>query len=281
MLQRHHRATTVHTGRVHTVPPSAPFVVLLGVSLIGMAHGSWHGHWLVVALNVMTVAVAIWGLRLSRRRTPRPDQLPATGRAAESPRNVDPHPSPQDTGSRACPQPVLHEESPHSTTPAGPGDIPVVGSFAITGRVHHTGAGLAGRLTVILPVDINVAAVPVVNALLTSGHRILEDYRLTYRPLPEVEVTTVDRAENPPRTITTTEFTVHVTNDLTTRHSDLTVDAPQLLGTEDGALLIGTTLLAGADHILENPSHALHHRTPHTRRPRNHREKQAQATAPR
>lgn len=282
MLQRHHRATAARKGRVDTVPPSAPFVVLLGVALIGMAHGSWHGHWLVVALNVVTVAVVIWGLRVPRRRTTSPDRPPATGRAADSPRGAHPHPSPQGAGSRACPQPALHEERPRSiTTTEGPEELPVVGSFSVTGWVHRRAAGPAGRLAVVLPVDIDVAAAPVVNALLTAGHRLLEDHRLTHRLLPEVEVMTVDRAEKPPSTSAATGFIVHVTNDLATRHSDLTIEAHRLLGTEDGALLIAATLLAGADHLLENPDHTLHHRTPATRRPRSHRAEHTQAAAPR
>lgn len=281
MLQSHRRATTVHKGHVGTVPPLAPFVILLGVALIGMAHGSWHGHWLVVALNVVTVAVAIWGLRLPHQRSTSPDRSPATGRAAESPRGVHLDPSPQGASSRDCPQPVLHGGSPRSITTEDAGELPVVGSFAITGRIHRTAVGTAGCLTVVLPMDINVVAAPVVNALLTAGHRLLEDRRLTHRPLPEVEVTTVDRAERPPSTSPATGFTVHVTNDLATRHSDITIDAHQLMSSEDGALLIAATLLAGADHLLDAPDHVLHYRTPPTRRPRSHREEHAQAAAPR
>ena len=141
----------------------------------------------------------------------------------------------------------------------------MVGSFVIIGRIQHRATGSTGRLTLILPATTEVTPTPVVDALLTTGHRILTDHHLTHHRLPEVDVTTVDRAEKHPTTTPPTGFTVHVTNDLTTGHSTITIDADQLLATREGTLLIAAALLAGADRLLDDLDRPLHHRTPHTR----------------
>ncbi|MEX5237428.1 hypothetical protein [Kocuria arenosa] len=75
--------------------------------------------------------------------------------------------------------------------------------------------------------------------------------------MPTVEVIAVDRADKQPATIPATGFTVHITNDLATRHSDITLDAHQSLGTENRVLLIAATLLAGAEHLLDYPARSL------------------------
>ncbi|STX05716.1 hypothetical protein [Kocuria rosea] len=144
-------------------------------------------------------------------------------------------------------------------------------SFAIIGRIHHRATGTTGRLTLVLPADTDVTATPVVAVLLTAGHRVLTDHHLTHHRLPEVEVITVDRAEQHPTTTPPTGFTVHVTNDLATRHSEITIDAERLQASKDGTLLIAAALLAGADRLLDAPERPLHHRTPSTRRRRGHR----------
>lgn len=266
MLQSHRRATAAQQGCVDTAPPSAPFVILLAVALGGMTHGLWHGHWLIVISHAVTVAIAIWGLRLPHRRATNPDRAPATGRPANPPSGVDPEPSPQGTS------PLVRAESfPLDAAPIisteGREQLPAVGSFAITGRIRRTATGTTGRLTVLLPACTEVTAAPVVDALLTAGHQILGDHHLTHRPLPDVEVTAVDRAGRLPTATTESGFTVHVTNNLTTRYSDITAEADQLLGTGDGALLIAATLLAGAEHLLDHPDRPLHHHGRHEHSP--------------
>lgn len=101
-------------------------------------------------------------------------------------------------------------------TAEAPEELPVVGSFAIIGRIHHRATGTTGRLTMILPADTDLTPTHVVDALLTIGHWILTDHHLTPHRLPEVGITTVDRAEKHPTATPPTGFTVHVTNDLTT-----------------------------------------------------------------
>lgn len=155
----------------------------------------------------------------------------------------------------------------------------MVGSFAIIGRIHHRATGTTGRLTLILPADTDLTPTHVVDALLTTGHRVLTDHHLTHHRFPEVEVTTVDRAEKHPTATPSTGFTVHVTNDFTTGHSGITIEADQLLATQEGALLIVAALLAGADRLLDNPDRPLHHRTPPTSR-RGHRTQHGHSPAP-
>lgn len=258
MFQSHRRDSAAQMGRVDRAPSSAPFVILLVVALGGTAYSIWHGHWPIVVLHAVTVAVAVWGLRLPRRRATSPGRSPDTARAADPPSGVHAMPSPQATSSPVHAGALRHEATLNTTTEAR-GQLPVVGSFAITGRIDRTATGPAGRLTVLLPAATEVTAASVVAALLTTGHQVLDDHRLAHRPLPEVDVTAVDRAEKPPTTVLASGFTVHITNDLSTRRSDITVEADQLLGTGDGALLIAATLLAGAEHLLDHPDHPLHH----------------------
>ena len=257
MLQSHRGETAAHKNRVNTAPSSAPFVILLVVALGGMAYGFWHGHWLIVVLDAVTVAIAIWGLHPPRRRVANSDRSPAAGRVAELSPEVHQEPSLQSTSSRA--QSFPHDEATHITTTEGGERFPVVASFAITGRIRRTATGAAGQLTVVLPAATEVVADPVVDALLTAGHHVLGQHRLTGRRLPEVDVAAVDRSGKLPTTAPATGFVVHVTNDLTTCHSDITVEADQLLGTGDGALLIAATLLAGAEHLLDHRDRPLHH----------------------
>ena len=259
MLQGHRRETAAHQNRVDTVPPSAPFLILLAVALGGTAHSVWHGHWLIVALHAVTVAIAIWGLRLPHPRPTSTARPSVAGRPADPPSGLEPQPSPRATSPLVHAESYAHETAPITT--AGQKQLPVVGSFAITARVHRTTTGTVGRLTVVLPSATEVAAAPVVAALLTAGDQILKDHGLTHRPLPEVDVTAVDRADQLPTTTPAPGFTVHITNDLITCRSHITVDADQLLGTGDGALLIAATLLAGAEHLLDHPDRPLHHRT--------------------
>ncbi|MHC5560838.1 hypothetical protein ACYSMR_17925 (plasmid) [Kocuria sp. U4B] len=144
----------------------------------------------------------------------------------------------------------------------------MVGSFALTGRITRSAAGTAAGLTVVLPEDTDVTTTAVVAALLTTGHRILTEHDLTHQPLPEVEVTTVDRTAKPPTTTPATGFTVRVTNDLSTCSSHITVEPNQPLATKDGTLLIAASLLAGAEHLLEGPDRPFPHRTTSSRRRR-------------
>lgn len=248
-----------------TAPPAVLFTVLLGVALIGITHGSWRGHWLTVALHAVTMTVAIWGLRLPHQQNARGERLTAATGSTVRVSGTHPDPSPQHVSSPNRPEPSPYETPTHSTTTEGLPEIPAVDSFAITGRTHRTVTGVTGHLTVVLPVNIEVAATPVVNALLTAGHRILHEHRLTHQPLPAIEVTGVDRAEKPSTPTPAHGFTVDVTNNLTTCHSHITIEAPSSMNTEEGALLIAATLLAGAEHLLERPDRTLHLRTPTTR----------------
>ena len=122
--------------------------------------------------------------------------------------------------------------------------------LAITGRLRRDDNSTTGHLSLILPTDTDVTAASVINVLLTAGHRILNEHRLTDQPLPELEVTRVDRTETPP-TNQANGFTVWITNNLTARRSDITINPHQLPIPEDGPLLIAATLLAGAEHLLD------------------------------
>ena len=281
MLPNRRRETAPLKDRAHRALRTAPFWLLLVVALTGAAHSLWHGHWLVLGLNAVTLAIAVWGLRLPHPRTTTAEQVPATEIPADPPGGGHPAPSTQATRPLAHPQHVPPEAPAHSVTAEAPEELPVVGSFAITGHIHHRATGTTGRLTLILPTDTEVTTTPVVAALLTTGHRILTDHHLTHHRLPEVDLTTVDRAEELPTTTPPAGFTVHVTNDLTTRHSGITIDADQLLATQEGTLLIAAALLAGADRLLDNPNRPLHHRTPPAPRRRGHRGRHSHSPAPR
>jgi hypothetical protein len=221
---RPHRAT-VRGNPADQVLPWSPFVLLLVVALVIVARSAWQGEWWIVAAGGVIVAIAIWGLRFSHR------QAPAAG-----------------------PFPTAVAATPSTGATEG---RPVIGSFTIAGQIGSTATGTTGRLTLILPADLDVTAGPVIAALLTAGHRILNEHRLAHHPLPVVEVVAVDRAEERPATLSEPGFTVHITNDLTTRHSEVTVEAPQLPSTEGRVLLIAATLLAGAEHLLEDPASSL------------------------
>ncbi|MGQ1840245.1 hypothetical protein ACT4S2_17555 [Kocuria turfanensis] len=135
-----------------------------------------------------------------------------------------------------------------------------MGSFALAAQLRMTAAGTTARLTVALPADVTVTAAALVPALLSLGQRILLDYRLTGHPLPEVDATAVERAENVPATAT--GFTLKVTNDLAAKHSSIVVDSDILLGNDGGILLIAATLFASADHLLETDDRPTERRAP-------------------
>lgn len=60
----------------------------------------------------------------------------------------------------------------------------------------------------------------------------------------------MERVATAPTSARTTGFTVRVTNDLTNRQSNISLDS-DLLDDDNGVLLIAATLLAGAEHLLE------------------------------
>ncbi len=225
VLQRRPHKAIAPGSPVHPVVPWSPFAVLLVVALVILARGSWEGEWWLVACSCVILAISVWGLRLSHRQAQATLLVPPPSAAA-----------------------------PATGTPEG---LPVIGSFTIAGQIEGTATGTAGRLTLILPADLEVTVEPVVASLLTAGHQILDEHRLVQHRLPTVEVTAVDRAEEQPATLPASGFTVHITNDLATRHSEVTMDGPQLTGPEDGALLIAATLLAGAEYLLEDPTSSL------------------------
>jgi hypothetical protein len=278
MLQSRHQKPARRKGNRKVQARSMPFVLLAIVALGGMAYGAGRGDWVIVALNAVTASVAIWGLRPHHAPSTAADHTPATSSPTDCPSGTHPSPQPKATSSPAHAQPLPQSAAADSTTtpaPApAPAQLPVVGSFAITGRIGRTATGAAAGLAVILPSDTEVTTIPVVAALLTTGHRILAEHDLTHWPLPEVEVTAVERTAEPPARTSGTGFTVHVTNDPTTCSSEITVEANQLPGTGYGVQLIAATLLAGAEHLLEGPDQPFRPRaTPtHQRggRPRQH-----------
>lgn len=278
MLQSRRQTTATRKSHRKMQAQSVPFVLLVIVVLGGMAYGAAQEDGVIVALNAVIAGVAIWGLRLRRAPSTGADQPPSPAQPTGSPHGAHPDPQLKATSSPARAQSFPQSAGADSTTtpaPApAPAQLPVVGSFAITGRIRRTTTGATASLTVILPADTDVSSTPVVAALLTTGHRILAEHDLTYQPLPEVEVTTVGRIAELPATTPGTGFTVHVTNNLSTCSSEITVDAQPLLGTGDGVQLIAATLLAGAEHLLEGPDHPFRPRTTpsHRRRgrPRGH-----------
>ncbi|NVC25177.1 hypothetical protein E7Z53_17275 [Kocuria salina] len=128
---------------------------------------------------------------------------------------------------------------------------PVVDSFAVAAQIRMTAAGTRARLAVAVPPEAPVSPNALIAALLTLGQQVLEEYRLTGQPLPEVEVTAVERVETVPAAAATTGFTVGVTNDLAAQRSTLVLDSDFLLGNDGGVLLAAATLLAGAEHLLD------------------------------
>ena len=267
MLQSRRQTTTTRKSHRKVQAQSVPLVLLVVVALGGMAYGAAQGDWVIVALNAVTAGVAIWDLRLRCAPSTGADQSPAPAQPAGSPHGAHPGPQLKATRSPARAQSFPQIADADSTTTPSPApapapeELPVVGSFAITGRIRRTTTGATAGLTVILPADTPVTTTPVVAALLTTGHRILTEHDLTYQPLPEVEVTTVGRTAELPATTPATGFTVHVTNDPTSCSSEITVDAGQVLGSGDGVRLIAATLLAGAEHLLEDPDRPFCHRT--------------------
>jgi hypothetical protein len=144
----------------------------------------------------------------------------------------------------------------------------MVDSFAVAAQLRMTSTGTTARLMVGLPAEVTVTPAVLVPALLSLGRQVLDDYRLTGHPLPEVQVTAVERVETIPAAARATGFTVGVTNDLAARRSSVVVDSDLLLGTDDGVALIAATLSAGAEHLLETGDHPAHRPTPAKRRSR-------------
>ncbi len=270
VLRSRRRETASQKSHWYTAPLPVSFVIVLALALVGLMYGVRHGDWVVVALNIVITAMAIWGLRLPRVPSPGTDPSPATAQPAGFPSSTDPGPSRTGMRSSVRAQPCPPATAPNNTATharvAVPDALPAVSAFAITGRLRERAKGVTGNLSLVLPADTEVSTAPVVAVLLTVGHRILEEHGLTRQPLPQVDVTAVDRAESPPTAAPETGFTVHVTNDLTTSCSGLTIDANPLLSTPDGTLLIVATLLAGADLLLEDPDRPFHQQATPTRR---------------
>lgn len=257
MLRSRQRGTAAQQHRVATVPPAALLVVVLGLALIGAAHSLWRGHGVAAALHVVIVAIAAWGLLLARRRASRSDRFSAVQAPVDSSSGTPLNSSSQGTNMLTPPEPELQEATfgittPGPDSPTAPAGLPVVDRLAITGRLSRCSTSTTGRLSLVLPTDTNVTVASVIDVLLTAGHRILDDHRLTDHPLPEVDVTAVDRTGTKPTPTPATGFAVHITNDPAARRSDITIDTHRLPAPEDGPLLIATTLLAGAEHLLND-----------------------------
>lgn len=225
MLQSRPRRVTAPGNPADQVLPWSPFVLLVVVALAILAYSAWQGDWWIVAASCLIVAIAIAELR-----------------------------SPRWQAHAAQPSPTPVPATPTTEVPERP---PLIGSFAIVGRIDTTATGTTGRLTLILPADLDVTGEPVIAALLTAGHQILNEHHLAHHQLPAVEVIVVDRCAERPIALATPGFTVHITNDLTTRHSDMTIDSHQPPGTKGRDLLIAATLVAGGEHLLEDPASSL------------------------
>lgn len=276
MLRSRHQGTAAQQNRVDTAPPAALLVVVLSLALIGVAYGLWRGHWTAAALHAVIVAITGWGLQAPRRRVPDSKRSPADQELAVSSSGTPLSSARQGTTTLTSPEPGLPEialgtatpapapaSAPASASASASASLPIVDRLAITGRLRGGDSSTTGCLSLVLPADINVTVASVIDVLLTAGHRILDDYRLTDHPLPEVDVTAVDRTEAPSTSTPVTGFTVRITNTSAARRSDITVDAHRLPIPENGPLLIATTLLAGAEYLLNDQDYSFHPFTSH------------------
>lgn len=273
-MLHHHRRATTSQGHQDTTPPTPAVppglcVILLLIGLGGMVHGLGHGHWLPVAGNAAVMAIAAWGLRLPYRHVAALRQvLPRTGAtdAPELPQTIPPstgtHPAP-------CPNPLLPEPLINTTDTLN-GQLPAVSSFTLNGHHHSTPTGTTAHLSLALPPATKVSTTAVIDVLLTIGHRLLHDHGLADHTLPDVDVTSVDRTNTPPRHHLGTTFTVHISNDLATYSSSITTNPGQPQVTSHQVLLIAATLLAGADQLLDHPHHLLQHHIGHAPHPTSH-----------
>lgn len=258
MLKSRHTGTAAQQNPVETTSPTALLVVVLILALIGAAYGSWRGQWVAAALHAVITALTAWGIHARHRGLPGPERSPAAPEPAAFSSDTPLCSCPQGRSTLTSPEPEAHN-AVHATagsdSPSAWAGPPVVDRFAITGRLSHGGAP-TGRLSLVLPADTDVTVASVINVLLTTGHRILDGTPGPERGLPQVEITAVTRTEAAPTTIPATGFTVHITNDPATRHSDITIDPHQLPTPEYGRLLIAATLLGGAEHLLDDPDHS-------------------------
>lgn len=227
--------------------PTWPFLALLAVALWGITDGLRDGRWLTVALNTVTVAIALWGLRRSHRRARYCAELASTSKRSGCARDLQPAPSAQAPNRAPLAQP-----DPRPTA------APVIKSFTVAAELRPTVSGATARLTIVVPDEVLLTPAVIISALLTLGHRVLGDTGFTDQDLPEVEAIGVARASSIP--ILVRGFTLAVTNDLAARRSSITLGPQQLAGATDDVLLIAATLLAGADHLLEPGDHLTHRR---------------------
>lgn len=269
-MLHHHRRATTSQGQKDTTPPApaappALCVILLLIGLGGMVHGLGHGHWLPITGNAAIMAIAAWGLRLPHRRAVALRQVLPRTAATDAPE--PPQTSPSSTGANPAPRPNPLLPAPMiNTTGTLDRQLPAMDSFALTGHHHATPTGATAHLTLTLPPATKVSTTAVIDALLTVGHRLLHDHGLADHTLPDVDVTSVDRTDTPPRHHLGTTFTVHITNDLATCTSSITTNPGQPQVSPHHVLLIAATLLAGADHLLDRPHHLPQHHVGHTPR---------------
>ncbi|MFF0945516.1 hypothetical protein ACFYE2_15000 [Kocuria sp. CPCC 205300] len=256
MLKSRHEETAAQQNPVNTAPPTALLVVVLTLALIGAAYGLWRGQWAAATLHAVIAAITSWGLHAPRRGVPDSEGSPAAQEPAASSSDTPLSSCPQGritlTSSEPAPQETALGTTAGSDSPSASVGLPIVNRFVITGRLHRGGASTSGRLGLVLPADADVTVASVIDVLLTVGHRILDNHCLTDQPLPQVDITAVDRTETPPPTTPGTGFTVRITNNLAARRSDIIVHAHQLPASEDGVLLIAATLLAGVEHLLND-----------------------------
>lgn len=239
--------------------PRWPFAILVAVALWGVIEDFQDGRWLILVLNAVVFAIAIWGLRLPRQQIKDRHQIPGTdehtGQAS------GPHLASSTAQAKIRPRPHSFSAGVPmtvATVPAPvPHDLPIVDSFAVAAHIRMATTGTTARLSVALPEDTKVTPAVLISTLLTLGQRVLQDYRLTDRELPEVEVTAVERAATAPTSAAATGFTLGVTNDLAARHSSINLDSELLTSNDDGILLSAATLLAGAEHLLEVDDHPI------------------------
>lgn len=227
-------------------------MVLLLAGVGGMAHGLSHGHWLPAAGNAAVIGIAMWGLRLPHRHDTTLPQTPRLTGPADPPGATQIPPPATSTNPAPCPDPTW-QEAVFNTTGTAHGQLPAVDSFTLTGHLDTTPTGATAHLSLTLPPAIHASTPAVIDALLTTGHQLLHDHGLTDHPLPEVDMMSVQCTRTPPSTHPDTTFTVHITNDLATGTSSITMNPQQPQTTPHQVLLITATLLAGAEHLLDHP----------------------------
>lgn len=244
---------TVREDRLEKTLPTWPFIILVAVAVWAIVDGAQGGRWPIVTGNAVALAVAIWGIRLTRKQTRHGHRPFSTGQPIGQPQHSRPDTPTAEVGLPAYSPPLSQDVPMTVAAPPAPDpqEQPVVDSFTVTAQIRSKITGTTACLIISAPEDVEIPRTAMILALLTLGQRVLEDHRLTDRVLPEVEATTVQQAATTPVSALSAGFIIVVTNDLIARHSTISLDTKLPADTEEGTLLIAATLFAGAEHLLE------------------------------